>query len=84
MAEVVDISRVGSLVDPSPYFVKKMKEVLVKQGQIEPLQVKRVELTPDLIFYKVFDQGWGKEILFAARALGWKTILIVEMERYER
>ena len=61
------------------YFVRKMREVLQKQGQIEPLQVCVVDGK-----YVTFDQDpWGESIIAAAKELGWTTLLVVEMRRYE-
>jgi hypothetical protein len=60
--------------------VSKVKATLVKQGQIEPLQVQWTGQ-----HWTTFSQDpWGNEIIHAARELGWNTILIVEMRRYEQ
>lgn len=77
---VVSINKVVPLSDSSsPWAVRKMRETLQKQGQIEPLQVHKVGDS-----YVVFhDDPWGNEIVYAARELGWDTLLIVEMKRYE-
>jgi hypothetical protein len=81
MAEVVDITRVWTIgPEPRPHFVKKMKAALEKQGQIEPLQVQ-----PHENGYTLFSEDpWGNETVQAARELGWKTLLVVEMRRYEQ
>ena len=77
---IVDISKVIPLGDDTfPFGVRKMKAVLMKQGQIEPLQVYKLD-DNYLVFH---DDPWGNEIIYAARELGWKTLLIVEMKRYE-
>ena len=80
MALVVDINKVIPLSDSSsPYAVRKMKEILTKQGQIEPLQVHKTGEN-----YIVFhNDPWGNEIIYAARELNWDTLLVVEMKRYE-
>lgn len=80
MAEIVPIDRVTigqtSEIPTSNFFVRKMMTVLRKQGQIEPLQVTQE--------YKTFPQDvYGEEILLAAKALGWDTLLVVVMRRYE-
>lgn len=55
-----------------------MKATLLKQGQIEPLQVHKVGE-----HYVVFhDDAWGNEIVFAARELGWSTLLITNVRKY--
>lgn len=81
MVQTVPLSRVIPLSDSSSQSaVRKMKSVLVKQGQIEPLQVH-----PFGEHFIVFqDDAWGNEIVFAARELGWTTLLIVVMTKYER
>jgi hypothetical protein len=79
MAMEVPIYTVAPRTDPSTYFVKKMKTVLEKQGQIEPLQVEWnghhwIPFEAD---------AHGNDIVKAAMELGWTTILIVEVPRYE-
>jgi hypothetical protein len=85
MAQVVEIQRVRALNDSSSqHAIRKMKRTLEKQGQIEPLQVRLIRGFGMPDSYTIFhDDPWGNEILWAARELGWKTILIVEMQRYE-
>lgn len=80
MAKVVPIEEVQQRWPTSQeYFVRKMRKVLEKQGQIEPLQVYRFDGK-----YHAFDQDpWGESIIAAARQLGWTTLLVVEMRRYE-
>jgi hypothetical protein len=80
MAQVVPIDQVIPLSDSSsPYAVIKMMRTLVKQGQIEPLQVH-----PYGGKYIVFqDDPWANEIIYAARQLGWPSLIIVVMKRYE-
>ena len=78
---VVPIDRVVPLGDSSSrYAVQRVKAVLEKQGQIEPLQVYKFD-EHYLVFH---DDPWGNEIVYAARELGWTTLLIQEMEKYER
>jgi hypothetical protein len=80
MAQIAPIGQVFPLFDASsPYAVRKMKATLEKQGQIEPLQVRKV-----MLGWAVFhDDPWGNEIVYAARELGWTTLLVVEMLRYD-
>jgi len=78
---IVPIRQVIPLADVSRYHVKKMKAVLERQGQIEPLQVRKLESG----LYMTFERdAHGSEIVCAAQELGWPTILIVEMRRYEQ
>ena len=78
---VVPINRVIPLRDSSsPYMIRKMKSTLLKQGQIEPLQVHRIGEN----FIVFHDDAWGNEVVFAARELGWSTLLIVEQMKYEQ
>jgi hypothetical protein len=81
MAVVVKIDRVIPLADiaPSSYGIRKMKSVLLQQGQIEPLQVHKF----DEHFIVFHDDPWGCEVVYAARELGWPTLLIAEMKKYE-
>lgn len=80
MAEVVPINRVIPLADGSSQSaVRKMKAVLASQGQIEPLQVHPYGEH----FIVWHDDPWGNEIVYAARELGWDTLLIVVTEKYE-
>ena len=65
---------------PPRLFVKQMAEVLKRQGQIEPLQVKR---GADGLYHTFLVDPHGDEITHAAKMLGWTTLLVVEMERYE-
>lgn len=61
---------------PNSYFINKIKGVLNKQGQIEPLQVDSN--------YVCFNQEpYGAEIIEAAKELGWTTLLVSVMDRYE-
>jgi hypothetical protein len=61
------------------YFIGKMRDVLTKQGQIEPLQVEQIGES-----YYVFEQDtWGSDLVYAARSLGWPTLLISVTKRYE-
>jgi len=77
---VVPISRVIPLADGiSLHSVRRMKSTLVKQGQIEPLQVHAMG-DKFLVFPA---DPWGSEIVYAARELAWPTLLVVVMNRYE-
>lgn len=73
------ISKVVPLHDSEPWFVRKMQAVLEKQGQIEPLQVHPFEDK-----YITFPQdSHGADIVFAARNLGWDTLLVHVTYVYE-
>ena len=66
-------------VNPRSWHIKKMAKVLERQGQIEPLQVYKI-----VEHYFVFqDDPHGNDIVYAARQLGWPTLLIVEMRKYD-
>ena len=68
--------------EPSAYFIRKMVDVLKKQGQIQPLQVRRSEHNEYI--YQTFKQDvFAAETIMAARQLGWPTILITIVDRYE-
>ena len=61
---------------PSSFDLKRMKATLVKQGQIEPLQINDAT-------HEVFEEDpWGNEILQAAKDLGWDTVLVTYERRY--
>jgi hypothetical protein len=63
--------------------IRKMKDVLKRQGQIEPLQVRNIH-HPSLQYYRTFrEDTHAADIVMAARKLGWSTILVTVMERYE-
>lgn len=83
MSFVVPIKQVIPATDNlSKRAVYKMRDILVKQGQIEPLQVAVYE--PTTPTYITFHQDLhGNEIMAAAKLLGWPTVLIVVMKRYE-
>jgi hypothetical protein len=82
MAQIVSIEKVKPQDDIRPvanWAVKKTMEVLERQGQIEPLQVWEQDGA-----YVIYGQEpYGAEILEAAKRLGWPTLLIVVMMRYE-
>jgi len=79
--EIVDINKVIPINDSSsPWAVRKMKDTLTRQGQIEPLQVRKCG-DKFTVFY---NDPWGNEIIYAARDLGWDTLMIVEMKGYDR
>jgi hypothetical protein len=90
MTKVVEIGRVITQdAPPIPIFVERMKKLLDRQGQIEPLQVKAVclndnDLTDESsVFYLTFEQdAWAKELVHAARALGWPTLLVCVTKRF--
>lgn len=69
--------------------INRMKAILQKQGQIEPLQVLPLpsinSAYNDLLAeYTTFENdAHGDAIVVAARELKWPTILIVVLKRYE-
>ena len=76
---IVPIRQVIAL-NSSRYYIDKMKGVLERQGQIEPLQVRKL----DSGLYMTFEQdAHGNDIVCAAQELGWPTLLIVEMRRFD-
>lgn len=79
MAEVVRTSRVGTWSEEDEHGVRSMVRTLLKQGQIEPLQVHEVD--GKLMPFR--EDPWGNCIVRAIRRLDWDTILIVRMARYE-
>ena len=81
---VVDIKQVINHTDTaSKREIRRMMDVLEKQGQIEPLQVKLYEPSgPTYITHE--DNTWGYVIVMAARQLGWPTLLILVTEKYIR
>jgi hypothetical protein len=60
-------------------FIRKMADVLQRQGQIEPLQVQSV----DDKFITFECDTHGDDIVHAARYLGWSTILVCVTNRFE-
>lgn len=77
---IVSIDRMLTWPDASSaHAVRRMKAVLQRQGQIEPLQVR----AHGDKFIPFAADAWGNEIIHAARELGWKDILIVVIEKYE-
>jgi hypothetical protein len=82
--KVVEIGRVITQdAPPVRGFVERMKRVLKRDGQIEPLQVRAICLNDNdmtdenSMFYLTFEQdAWAKEIVHAARALDWPTLLV--------
>lgn len=77
---VVEIGEVIPNNESSLWHIRKMAEVLQRQGQIEPLQVYR-----EGEFLRTFEQdAWGAETVIAARALQWPTLLVLITERYIR
>jgi hypothetical protein len=78
---IVPISLVEyDTVTPSSMEVKRMAKTLEQQGQIEPLQV-RIECAHYVVFHQ---DVWAPAIVEAAKKLGWPTLLIAVMERYEQ
>lgn len=70
---------------PSHYFIRKMMGVLLKQGQIEPLQVQKYCDNPDgtEVYTTFTDDTHGADILRAAQNLGWSHISIAIVDKYE-
>ena len=79
MTSVVPINNVIPLRDPVKSDIHRMISTLQKQGQIEPLQVSAVYGD-----YRPFHEDvWADAIICAARELGWNTLLITTMTKYE-
>ena len=77
---VVPISQIHyDVVTPSRWEVNKMKAVLKRQGQIEPLQVKKI---PETGYFTFHQDIWGAAIVQAAREMGWQSLLIYETTSY--
>ena len=79
---VISITQLVPRTKRASIFVRKMKDVLNKQGQIEPLQVRHL-LGSDSMFTTFEQDAHGDDIIHAARDLGWKTLLISVMQKYE-
>jgi hypothetical protein len=63
--------------------VRTMMEVLKKQGQIEPLQVRKHIPKSGPPFYTTFNEDvHGEDIVRAAQELEWPTILITVERKY--
>jgi hypothetical protein len=75
--KVVPIDSVRPFSPMDPYFTRKMKLVLCRQGQIEPLQInkRRNHTYPRDVH--------GATIWHAAKDLGWDTLLVLFNDRYE-
>jgi nitrogen fixation/metabolism regulation signal transduction histidine kinase len=82
---VIPASQVIPDRDTNTWSIRKMEQVLARQGQIEPLQVKFHHLNEDgtKIYVTHMEDAWGTEIVLAARNLGWPTLLILITERYK-
>jgi hypothetical protein len=65
-----------STPEPSRYDLNKMKLILLRQGQIEPLQISSFS---GRIYSSDFH---GNAIWYAAKELGWDTILTFTSERW--
>jgi hypothetical protein len=75
--KIVPIDSVQPATPMDSYFTRKMKLVLLKQGQIIPLQInKRTNAT-----YHV--DAHGAAIWHAAKDLGWDTLLVLFNDKYE-
>lgn len=84
-AQVVPIGRVIPSGQSSHVTITKMAHVLRKQGQIEPLQVAHYVTLEngDDIYITHCDDVHGYDIVMAAKALQWPTLLVVVNKRYE-
>jgi hypothetical protein len=80
MTKTVPIGQIATTTVESPWHTRKMKEVLKNQGQIEPLQVRE-----SLGHYLTFEQDvHATDIVCAAMALRWPTILVTIVKEYQR
>ena len=75
--QVVPIDAVKPWSSSRPWSTYKMKKVLEKQGQIIPLQVNKQSN------HTYFLDPWGDEIWYAAKDLGWDTLLVLFNDRFE-
>ena len=85
-AKVVSIAQVIPSTDThsSRLTTRKMESVLIKQGQIEPLQVK-IYSTDDagVVTYITYDDDvHAADIVKAARNLAWPTLLVTVVPKY--
>lgn len=79
---IVPITQVAyETVRPTRWEVKRMKSVLLHQGQIEPLQVRE---EPSGLYCIFNEDPWGAAMILAAHELGWSTMLVAVMKRYEQ
>jgi hypothetical protein len=86
VATVVPIQQVIPSIQGTRRDIIQACHTLRKQGQIEPLQVRVYHPAIDgkPAAYITFEQDvWGNAFVDAARQLGWPTMLIVEMTKYE-
>lgn len=77
---VVPIEVVINACDSSRRQVVKMADVLRRQGQIEPLQVQ--VYAPD-VYITWHQDVHGNDIVQAAKLLGWPTLLVTVVNRFE-
>ena len=78
MVKVVPIDEIDCRSAVSSVTVMKCKETLLKQGLIEPLVVKQDEKAP----YHLAGTNWyDPAYWFAAKELGWKTVIIVTEDK---
>lgn len=75
---VITVKHVIPANDSPRYFRLRMMETLKKQGQIEPLQVKHYCHNGDgtETYITFYEDAHGSDIVWAARSLGWDTLLI--------
>ena len=82
---IVKTWQVSACPEPTRSDVRRMTEVIERQGQIEPLQVREIESVGDVRMFETFmTDVWGSAILRAAHLLNWDNILVVVMRRYEQ
>lgn len=87
MAHVVPIKQVIPSTDRvEKRNILKMRDVLCRQGQIEPLQVQVYSTDMDGVntYITFYEDVHANEIMMAARMLEWDTVLITVMNRYEQ
>lgn len=70
----------------SRHTIRKMESVLSKQGQIEPLQVKHYATRKDGmdVFITCDEDVHGADIVQAALNLGWPTLLVTIVQKYQQ
>jgi hypothetical protein len=94
---VVPFDRIIAHNDPSNRDIRVMKDVLNRQGQIEPLQVRVYHpaiydtdsngeefMLSGARYITCEEDVWGPAIVHAARHLGWPTLLICVVDKYQQ
>jgi hypothetical protein len=63
---------------------RRVVATLQKQGLIEPIQVRDAGICDGTQLYSTFDEDpYGDDRVRAAAHLGWPTVLVAVMGRYE-